>query len=131
MGQLRRTATEIAEQQLEDLTAHAGLCQAASADSSASVADLLVMGGDRRPYLVRRLVTRAGVAGWLCWVSVSDAGWGLWRRQPVVRMAITLPPRPVLNGRAVGSGARAWYDVNKPRWPGNGHAGQSRPPRAW
>jgi hypothetical protein len=131
MRQLGRTAAEIAELQLEELAARADLDRQAPVVSTAPVADLLVMGYDQRPYLVRRLVTRGGHGVWLCWVSVSDAGWGWWPSHPVVRMAITLPPRPAPDEPAVGPRARVWHDINVPRWPGDGQARTFRPRRIW
>jgi hypothetical protein len=131
MRQMGRTAKEIAQEQLEKLTAHAGLDRAAPASFTAAVGDVLVMGDDGRPYLVRTLVTPSGDAAWLCWVSVSDAGWRPWPRHPVVRMAITLPPRAALDSPAAGPGTRVWRDINEPRWPDDGQAKEFRSRRTW
>lgn len=94
----RRIATDIAQQQIRTLSAQAGRDPddlQADIEPAAPVGDILVMGDDGRPYLVKRAVVQRGDGAWVSWVSVSEAGWGRRRPRPVVGTTITLPPRPI------------------------------------
>ena len=63
--------------------------------------DLLVMGDDRRPYLVHRFVIARSDGAWLCWVSVSAAaGWSWWP-SPGGHLTVVTLPAPPPRGRAV------------------------------
>jgi hypothetical protein len=114
----RRTASEIAEQQLEALVEQAD-CAGADArlDGAARwLADLLVTGDDRRPCLVRRFVEcRAGGASRLYGVSVAVADPSRRPRPPVIRTVVAVEPGTVLNGSGPRLGANRWSDVDKRR----------------
>jgi hypothetical protein len=92
----RRVASEIARQHVEELIAQAG-CAGAEAGVDhprMSPADLLVMGADQRPYVVRRFVVSAGDATPpLYWVSVSPADSTHRLRGSVIHMVIANEPR--------------------------------------
>ena len=117
MCHLNCTASEVADQHLEALiivAADGGLDRSAE-DAAASVTEVLVMGDDQRPYLVRRLVDRDRSGAQLCWVSVSTAGWtGRWCH-PVVRIAVIAEPGPEINAPTTPAGASVWRDVDERR----------------
>jgi hypothetical protein len=109
-----RTAAEIAEQQLERLIggAHDEGPYGPDGDLAGSAVDVLVMGDDQRPYLVRRIVDGGRSGSRLCWVSVSTAGWTPGLCHPVVRVAVVPEPQSVINAPASAS---AWRAVRPPR----------------
>jgi hypothetical protein len=114
----RRTASEIAEQQLEALVEQAD-CAGADARLDGAVrwlADLLVMGDDGRPYLVGRFVEcRAGGASRLYGVSVAAADPSRRPRRPVICTVVAVEPATALNGSGPRPGAKRWSDVDKSR----------------
>lgn len=113
MGHQRRTASEIAEQQLERLTTDAGnVATDRSGHHTAALADVLVMGNDQRPYMVRSLVDRDGIGAQLCWVSVSAAGWTRRLCHPVIRIAVISEPRSEVNTPATPPGATVPQDID-------------------
>jgi hypothetical protein len=112
----RRIALDIAQQQLKELAAQPGCTNDGTGLGNPTnwLADLLVMGEDRRPYLVRRLVAyRAGGAGKLCWVSVSAADSTKRLRHPVIREVVTVRPRLPLNVAASLASIRDWNHLDK------------------
>jgi hypothetical protein len=114
MRHLKSTASEVAEQHLEALiiaAANRGPDRSGE-DTVASVTEVLVMGDDQRPYLVRRLVDRDGRGAQLCWVSVSTAGWTRRPCHPVVRIAVISEPRSEINAPTTMDDPR---DVNERR----------------
>ncbi|GAA5199743.1 hypothetical protein GCM10023322_76050 [Rugosimonospora acidiphila] len=117
MRHLMRTAAQIAEQQLESLIiagANEGL-DGSGDDSAAPLTEVLVMGNDQRPYLVRKLLDRDGGGAQLCWVSVSTAGWTPRWCHPVVRIAVIPEPGSPINAPTTPAGARAGREVNERR----------------
>jgi hypothetical protein len=90
----RRVANAIAEQQLRSLTSRAAQDLYAPPvldEPWEQQNEQLVAGQDRRPYLVRTVMTRSSSGEWCSWVQVEPLGWRPFR--PVTRAAITIRTR--------------------------------------